>query len=75
MQVGLNGIIRSAALSKNMRAVHYEIILVITIKFKETYCVSYLYPSKPTTEKGADALSGQHVNIPMDQVFGATKLS
>jgi len=37
--------------------------------------VSYLYPSNTTTEKGADALSGQPVNIPRDQAFGATKLS
>ena len=58
-----------------MRAVHYGIILVITIKFKESHCVSYLYLSNRKTEKGKDALSGQPVNIPRDQVFGATKLS
>ena len=57
-----------------MIAVHYGIILVIQIKFSENYCMSYLYPSNRTTEKGAEALNVQPVNIPKNQGFKATKL-
>jgi len=70
----MNGIICNDLLSVYMRTVHYGIILVIQMKLSENYYVSYLCPSNRTTEKGADALSGQPVNIPRDQDFRATEL-
>jgi hypothetical protein len=44
------------------------------MKFSENYFVSYLYPSNRKTEKGAEALSGQPLNIPKNQDFRATEL-
>jgi hypothetical protein len=70
----MNGIICNPLLRVYVKTVHYGMILVIIIKFKESYCVSYLYPSNRTTEKGADALSGQTVNIPKNEDFRATAL-